>query len=1295
MVGYQVRLLGSLEVRHAGGTLCRFRTQKAASLLAYLTYHPHRRHERDELIELLWPGCGADSGRGRLSYTLSVLRRQLCPPEQAKETLVVADRRSVWVRDELLETDVQQLDAAYQAAARATDESRQARFEQVVSVYGGPLLPCCYERWVLSEEARLRQCFVEAVEALVEWHVAAGRPGEALRVARLGNSAEPDCEPLLRRLVQLELAVDDRAAARRHLDGFVARRRRTGDWEPDTELLALLGEPDKARQDLAVLDLRPAGDPDLTGTVTFVAAPACLADEAERFGAVPARRDDDGIVVAFARAGDAFAFAERVRDNEFALAVHTADISLRLDGPAAESVEQLRRAAVDGQLLVTEATAALLRQGARRHLSLVSLGEYRLRSGAAACGIFATDSAAVGQPLALERPVTAALPAVLGRTYGREAAIAAVTELLLDDTRLVTLTGPGGSGKTRLAVEVGWHMARTCGTLAWFVQASDLRTAADLTFEILRRIGLEPQSHVDQQLRWFFGEHPGLLILDNLEQFTPEAGLVIGKLLEDCPSLLCLATSRRRLGLSGERPVPVEPLDLPSERADIAAVAGVPSVQLFVDRARATVPDFVLSERNAAAVVAVCTGLEGIPLALELAVARLPSMSVHRLAERLDERLHWRAARSDRRPERHRTLEAAIAWSYQLLSEPFQAFLARLSVFAGSFGAEAAEAVGEEPSARDYLELLRGWSLLQLDLTGDEPRYRMFETIREFAAERLVERGERPRASARMVACFAAALGDGAPGRPIDEAVWLSRLAEEQANLQMALDEALSRAEQADDGLRLAATLGALWNQQARWSQGLEQLEAVLAAPGAQTLTAARATAALAAGLLAFRLGRHDQAATWAAEALRAGTAAGDHAAEAMAHYLLVLLPPADQDAAEAARHWHLAQKSAEQVLDRRRLAAFLGRLYVAATIEGRLLEAYQLAEQSLLLWAEAGDRHEQMKALTHMAGLQLARDHQPGGPMPGLPDADRLQQNLGLARELGDRNAAATALFGLSTLARLEGRLAEADDLEAEALDQLGRSADDRSSVWSLVMIAHWLRRSQNLEAASRIFAQAVPATRREGDPVLEEHVVRMVACIAFHQGDLPAAEAGYRQALSLAEVLQQPYRIASDQAGLAAIAQRRGDYGPAEWYFRQARDAMDLAGEPLQVAYLDVALAHLERERGRPAAAVDAYAKVLERALGHDLELGVLATIEGVSLIPALASADAVRLVSAAAAYRIANVAPALEVHDVQLTGPLSQWRETLGEQAFEAAAEQGRGWTIRQAGERALCLLRGLAG
>jgi predicted ATPase len=457
-----------------------------------------------------------------------------------------------------------------------------------------------------------------------------------------------------------------------------------------------------------------------------------------------------------------------------------------------------------------------------------------------------------------------ALPSPANALIGREREVAAVTDRLRSTgVRLLTLIGPGGIGKTRLAIQAATELADLYADGACFVELAPISDPGLVAAAIAQALGVpDASSNLRATLRDFLAEKHLLLVLDNFEHLLPAAELV-SALLSEARGLSVLATSREALSLSGEQALDVPPLQLPSrsKSPELEQLSQYEAVRLFVDRARAVKTDFRLTSANAAVVVEICHRLDGLPLAIELAAARVRHAAPAALLPLLDRRLPLLTGGARDAPARHRTLRGAIAWSYDLLSVEERALFRRLSVFAGGCSLEAARAVAMLDGAASAIDVLDDIaSLVDKSLvrsggaTSGAARYTMLETVREFGLEQLADVGEEAAIRARHADYFEAQVQQAAPHFLREEQLeWLARMDDELDNLRVVLQFLLDT-DQRERGQLLAGSLWYFWSIHSRVSEGHQWLTGLLAGPpGHATSAQARARALFALGHTAQR----------------------------------------------------------------------------------------------------------------------------------------------------------------------------------------------------------------------------------------------------------------------------------------------------------------------------------------------------------------------------------------------------------------------------------------------------------
>ena len=580
-----------------------------------------------------------------------------------------------------------------------------------------------------------------------------------------------------------------------------------------------------------------------------------------------------------------------------------------------------------------------------------------------------------------DRVRLAGVPVPLTPLVGRERDVAAVSALLRrEDVRLVTLVGPGGVGKTRLALHVA-RVADAFGDVAFV----DLSTIADPTLvlpAVARTLGVQQADDepLDQRLHASLRDRDVLLMLDNFEQVVEASPLVV-PLLAACPGLTVLVTSRIRLRVSGEREYPVPPLALPDPAAhrSLEALAASGAVRLFAERAEAVEPDFALTTDNAAVVADICRRLDGLPLAIELAAARVKILPPVAMLDRLERRLPLLSDGGRDLPARLRTMRDAIAWSYHLLSPAEQVLFRRLAVFVGGFTLDAAAAVAAVPGdlvsdVFDEVAALVDASLLRRAEWGDgedaeAPRFAMLETIRDYGLERLAESGEED-AVRRAHATHHLALAEAAKPHLFlaEQGRWLDRGEADLGNVRAALAWSVQRHE-ADTALRLVAAVLPVWLKRRRYGEAWDWIERVLALPSPAP-SPARSVVLFGAGVITGLGGNLDQAIAYVEENLRLSREAGDGFGEGLALLLLSGVLIERGDLSEARRTAEDALARFRRLPGQPRAVDALEALVTVARLQGNDELFGAAAREHLEMARASGDTWNVAIGLMHHAEL-------------------------------------------------------------------------------------------------------------------------------------------------------------------------------------------------------------------------------------------------------------------------------------------------------------------------------------
>jgi len=939
-----------------------------------------------------------------------------------------------------------------------------------------------------------------------------------------------------------------------------------------------------------------------TGTVTFLftdieGSTRLLSDLGDRYADVLANQhtllqgifqqhggqvvdtQGDAIFVAFPRAKDALAAAVAAQralarhrwpgeaEVRVRMGLHTGE-PLRTEpsyvGMDVHRAARICAAGHGGQILVSETTHALVQDDLSDAVGLRDLREHRLKDLARPQRIFQVvvgDMASEFPPLRSLNSLPNNLPLQLTSFLGRTREMADI-KALLRQSRLVTLTGAGGAGKTRLALQVGADVLEEYGDGVWVVELAPLADSilVPQTLAAVLNLREQPGRAVEATIIDYLRPRHLLLVWDNCEHLLTACASLAEKLMRTCPKLHLLATSREGLAIGGEVTYRVPSLGVPDPRRlpAFATVAQEEAVRLFVERATFALPQFSLTERNAAAVVQICHRLDGIPLALEMAAGRVKGLSVEQIASRLDDCFRLLTGGSRTALPRQQTLRAAIDWSYGLLSEAEQILLRRLAVFVGGWTLEAAEAVcvGDAIDPADVLDLLMrivDKSLVLTEGMNGKTRYRFLETVRQYALEKLIDAGEAQRMRERNQNWFVELAEQAEPNLTgPDQVAWLGRLELEHHNFRAALEWSKVGDASSEIGLRLAAALWRFWNVRGYLREGREWLEGTLArarnAPPELRLKALFGT-----GVLAWS--QEDTSAAGPLEgSLTLARELGDRRAIADSLRLLALVArdQLDYDRARA-----LGEESLglfRELQDTAGISTALRFLAFHAANYDEFDRSNPAFEESLKLAQTLEDKRGMAWSLVGLAGeAAMQGDY--------VKAVTLSNEALSTFRDLGDKFGILISVRTLGVTARYRGEYKQAVELLEETLHlerELGYRATLGRGLRDLGLVA---QDQGDYEGAKRLFEESLALLREAGDKWARiggtwarADVVRALGVIAQHEGDYPRAKTLLEESLALFRETRNRRLAAQALDNLGAVARRQGDEQRARAFYQES---------------------------------------------------------------------------------------------------------------------------------------------
>jgi predicted ATPase/DNA-binding SARP family transcriptional activator len=1088
----EFRLLGRFEVEADGVDLTPPRRQHR-TLLALLLLHADEVVATEDCVEALWGERPPETAQTALHGHISALRKRLGP-----ERIETQDPGYLL---RLADDDALDIRRFERLAAEPAVNGRVARSEQVRTALalfrGEPLADFRYEPFATQEAARLEELRLVLLEEQIQTELELGLHEEVVPELERLIVENPLREGLRAQLMlALYRAGRQADALQAFQDARLVLRDELG-LEPSPALQRLEHrilnqDPELLAPDAFAPARHPAAATKPPGIVTFLLTEAegpaseLVRTVVGQHGGFELDRDGDSLLAAFARARDAVAAAvgiqratssiERLRIGISSAEAIATDAGYA--GLGVRGAESIRSAANPGQVLLSQTTRDLLRETPLDTTEVLDLGEHRLTDLTSAQRLFQLVvpdlEGEFPAPRTLEtRPTN--LPLQPTPLIGREREIREVAGLFRRrEARVVTLTGTGGTGKTRLAAQVAAELLDDFPDGVFFVNLAPLAYPGLVLPTVAQTLGVQDSgADVGESLVRRLRDRRLLLLLDNFEHVLEAAPAVLAATTS---AVRVLVTSRVPLHLASEQVYEVSPLETPNRTDDVERLLHCESVALFASRARSVRSEFAVTAGNARPVADICTALAGLPLAIELAATRIGVLPPADLLQRLDRPLTLLKGGAPDAPQRQRTIRSTIDWSYGLLEPQDQRLFTRLAVFAGGCTLEAAESVcGDDLDVVDGLASLTDCGLTRVEGTDEAPRFTMLEPIREYAVERFEvsdEAEELRRGHAAFFLGFAEEAEPNLRGSPGD---WLDRLEREHDNFRAALDR-LEASGYGETALRLAAALWRFWYLAGHLAEGRRRLESVLATD--EHATAARAKALNGAAVMAVNSGDTEAAKLRAEEALALHRELGDAWGAA---YSLFMLGNAEDDAARA----------------------------------------QQLYEESVRVFREHGDEHSALLVTRNLALIYA--DLGDGERARGL-----YEDNLERAQATHNDRLEASTLGALALIALDEGRIEDAASMLETSLRIHGRLHDVLDTAVDLCRFAAVLARQRKAATAARLLATF--------ESVGDEVGVRRSGVAEMNEATLAAIRSQLDDA-AIAEAWEQGGKLTVDEAVALAL--------------------------------------------------------------------------------------------------------------------------------------------------------------
>lgn len=976
------------------------------------------------------------------------------------------------------------------------------------------------------------------------------------------------------------------------------------------------------------------------------------------------------------------------------MALHTgaaAPINGDYSGPTFDRVARLLTAGHGGQTLLSPTSQELVRNQLPDGVELADMGVRRLVDLTNKEHIFQLIIPGIHanyRPLKTLEGNPNNLPVRSSPLVGREKEVKACLNLLRQkNVRLLTLVGPGGTGKTRLALQVAAEILEEFSDGVFAVGLAPIKDPSVVASTIAAALGVREAGgqHLTDTLKDYLRDKQMLLLLDNFEQLL-EAAPLVWELLATAPRLKVLATSRASLGLSAEHEYFVPPMSLPDPdtAATVETASQYEAVALFVASATAVKPDFRLTPENAAAVTQICVRLEGLPLAIELAAARVKVLPPQALLARLESRLKLLTGGARDLPARQQTMRDTLAWSYDLLDPGEQAVFRRLSVFSRGCTMEAAEVLCDFEGAPDVLDaissLVNKSLMRQMPNVGHEnsdTRFSMLEIIREFGLEQLEQSGERDMVREEHARFFVALAEKAEPELAGPrEAEWLERLDAEQDNMRAVLEWANERGE-AELALRLASSLWRFWYMRSNLSEGRKWLIGLLGLPQARAKTPLRAKALNGGGNMVYNQGDYDAAQMLHEESLAISREMGDERGIAGSLNNLGLIARSRGDYARARALFEEARETNKRMGNRNWEAINLNNLGTVLHQQGDYEQAYALEEQSLALFTSMGDQSGIAMALGDLGRIVSDQGKY-------AQARDFYHRSLIIQKRLGDKRNIAALQEAIGVVAAKQGDFAEAQRLCEQSLAMFREMGDKRGIGTSLHQLGNvYLHRGQ-YDKARACYEESLAIRRQLRDKWSIAYSLNNLGLVALRTGELDEAQSLLDQSVAMWREVDNKVSIATALLNLGLLAASRPDYAAAQTYLEESLAISTGLGDREGIGISLVNLGFVARGRHDYDTAKDFY----ERALTTFRELGdrrgIFTALLGLGCIEAALEhgEQAARIFGAAKRLSEEIDIPIPPFEQPYYEPAMAAARAQAGSKAFSTAFDEGQAMSLDEA-------------